>query len=101
MTCRSDGAGWWRLPANPLVWGALLALVGLQWLAVSGTPLTRLLGTALLAVADWLAVGVAVLWPVLVMEAVTGWGRAASLGHGDPTRGATTPGRDVEITRNP
>ncbi len=100
MRCRSDQLGWWRLPPNRLVWGSLIALLGLQWLAVSWTPLARLLQTATLLPADWLAVGAAVLWPVLLMEAVKGWGRPASLGRCDPTRGASGAASDVEIPRN-
>jgi Ca2+-transporting ATPase len=70
MNCRSDRLGWWRLPPNPLVWVALGALVGIQWLAVSWTPLGALLGAVPLAAADWLLVTGAVLWPVVVMESI-------------------------------
>jgi Ca2+-transporting ATPase len=101
INCRSDRLGWWRLPPNRLTWAALVVLVGLQWLAVSWTPLARLLGTVPLAAADWLAVALAVLWPVLVMEARKGWGRGASLGQADPTPGAPAAAADAKITRNP
>jgi Ca2+-transporting ATPase len=70
MNCRSERVGWWRLPPNGLVWVALAVLVALQWGAVSWAPLARVLGTIPLASTDWLALTVAVLWPVLLLEAV-------------------------------
>jgi hypothetical protein len=51
------------------VWLALLALAGVQWLAVSWAPLAGLLHTVRLSGRDWLLVTGAVLWPVLAMEA--------------------------------
>jgi hypothetical protein len=85
MHCRSEQVGWWRLPPTRLVWGSLATLVLLQWLTVSWGPLARLLGTAPLSAADWLVSAVAVVWPVVLMELVKGWGRRAPLGHVHPT----------------
>jgi len=85
MHCRSERVGWWRLPPNRLVWGSLATLVALQWLAVSWSPLARLLATAPLSAGDWLVSAVAVVWPVILMEVVKGWGRRAPLGHPHPT----------------
>ena len=68
MNCRSDRLGWWRLPPNPLIWASLVALFALQWIAVSWRPLAWLLGTVPLEGADWLAISIAVLWPVLFLE---------------------------------
>jgi Ca2+-transporting ATPase len=73
MNCRSDRLGWWRLPPNRLVWMALGALVGAQWVATSWAPLARLLGTIPLSAGDWTALTIAVLWPVLLMEILKGW----------------------------
>jgi Ca2+-transporting ATPase len=70
INCRSDRMGWWRLPPNGLTWGALVVLAGLQWSAVSWTPLARLLGTVSLRLSDWGLLTLAVLWPVLVLEAL-------------------------------
>jgi Ca2+-transporting ATPase len=72
MHCRSDRLGWWRLPPNRLLWGSLLVLVGLQWLATSWPPLVRLLGTVSLAASDWLTLTAAILWPVLLLELLKG-----------------------------
>ena len=55
---------------NPLTWVALVVLGGLQWLTVSLPPLSRLLGTVPLAMADCLVLAIGVLWPVLGMEMV-------------------------------
>jgi Ca2+-transporting ATPase len=68
LHCRSTDRPWWRLPPNHLVWGALAALVAVQWLAVSWPPLTRLLGTMPLVASDWLVVAAAVVWPVAALE---------------------------------
>ena len=73
MNCRSDQLGWWRLPPNGLSWLALGALVGLQWLTVSTTPLTRLLGTVPLEGIDWVILTSAVLWPVVILEVAKAW----------------------------
>ena len=85
MQCRSERVGWWRLPRNPLIWVSLLALAALQWWATSWPPLARLLATAPLSPVDWAVAAAAVIWPVLVLEAVKGWGRPASVGPGLPT----------------
>ncbi len=69
LRCRSETAGWWALPPNHLVWLSLLALAGVQWLAVSWGPLAGLLRTVPLSAGDWLLVTGAVLWPVGGMEA--------------------------------
>jgi Ca2+-transporting ATPase len=86
MHCRSERVGWWRLPPNRLVWSSLATLLLLQWLTVSWSPLARLLGTVPLSPDDWLVVTVAVVWPVVLMETVKGWGRQAPLGRVHPTR---------------
>jgi len=65
---------------------SLIALFGLQWLALEYGPLARLLGTAPLTRADWLVLAFGVLWPVAVLEAVKAWGRYTSLGLPHPTR---------------
>jgi len=70
INCRSDRMGWWRLPPNGLTWGALVVLGGLQWSAVSWTPLAHLLGTVSLSASDWGLLTLAVLWPVLILEAL-------------------------------
>lgn len=84
MNCRSDRLGWWRLPPNRLVWGSLVALACVQWVAVSWTPLASLLHTVPLSGEDWFALTAAVLWPVILMEAVKSWGRRASRGMPAP-----------------
>jgi Ca2+-transporting ATPase len=76
LRCRSEHVGWWRLPANHLLWIALVVLVLVQWAAVTWSPLAGLLGTAPLSVADWLVVAVAVTWPVALLEAMKWWRRA-------------------------
>ena len=44
--------------------------------AVTWPPLAGLLGSVPLAPGDWLAVAVAVVWPVALLEAIKGpWGR--------------------------
>jgi Ca2+-transporting ATPase len=68
INCRSDRVGWWWLPPNRLAWAALLALAGVQWAAVSWTPLARLLGTVSLSAADWGVVALWVFGPILVLE---------------------------------
>jgi Ca2+-transporting ATPase len=68
MNCRSERVGWWRLPPNGLSWTALAVLWGIQWAAVSWTPLARLLGTVSLSAVDWGVVTLSILWPVLLLE---------------------------------
>jgi Ca2+-transporting ATPase len=68
--CRSDRLGWWRLPPNDLVWATLVVLWGVQFSAVSWAPLATLLGTVSLSAGDWGVVTFAILWPVLVLEAL-------------------------------
>jgi len=98
MNCRSDRVGWWRLPANWLTWGSLLALGGLQWLTVSWGPLQALLGTVPLSGGDWLAVVCAVLWPVLLMEVGKSWWPVRSrLGSPRPTSEAVTRDSGTEM----
>jgi Ca2+-transporting ATPase len=70
MHCRSERLPVWRLPPNPLVGLSLVALAGVQWIAVSWPPLARLLGTVPLSPADWLLVLAASAWPIGVLEAV-------------------------------
>jgi Ca2+-transporting ATPase len=68
MNCRSERLGWWRLPLNRLSWIALATLWGIQWTAVSWTPLTGLLGTVRLSPGDWVLVTLCILCPVLLLE---------------------------------
>ena len=56
------------MPPNGLSWLAARRPLGLQWMAVSVPPLSRLLGTAPLDGGDWLILLVAVLWPVVMLE---------------------------------
>ena len=84
IRCRSERLGWWRLPANRLSWLALVALVGLQWLAVSVPPLAGLLGVVPLRAIDWLVLGVGVLWPIVAMEAVKLWSAPGMVGRTRP-----------------
>ena len=72
LHCRSERTRWWRLPPNPLVWIALVALGIVQWGAVAWPPLSGLLGTVPLAIGDWLIVAAAIVWPVLLLEAIKG-----------------------------
>ena len=73
LHCRSERAFWWRLPPNRLVWASMLALVAVQWVAVTWPPLAGLLGTVPLAAGDWLVAAAAVLWPVGLLEATKRW----------------------------
>jgi Ca2+-transporting ATPase len=82
MQCRSQSAGWWQLPANALSWLALLALVLAQWMATSWEPLARLLAVVPLPAHDWLVATVAVLWPVLALEAIKSCRRPRALRPG-------------------
>jgi Ca2+-transporting ATPase len=84
MNCRSDRLGWWRLPSNPWIWVALLALVGLQWVSVAVPGLSRLLSTVPLAGRELGVLAVGVLWPVVLMEVIKG-SRARCLGQSRPT----------------
>jgi P-type Ca2+ transporter type 2C len=86
MNCRSQRFGWWRLPSNPLVWLALLALIGLQWLSISLLPLARLLGTVPLGTDDLVVLVIGVLWPAVTMEIAKGWEAGKSLGRSRPSR---------------
>jgi Ca2+-transporting ATPase len=86
MNCRSQYFGWWRLPSNPLIWVALVTLIVLQWLSISLPALSRLLGTVPLGPADWLVLAIGVLWPVVGMEIVKGWGNPKSVGQARPNR---------------
>jgi hypothetical protein len=85
MSCRSTRLNWWQLPPNPWIPLSLIALLGLQWMAVELGPLAALLGTASLTRADWLVLALGVLWPVAVLEALKAWGRYTSLGLPSPT----------------
>jgi magnesium-transporting ATPase (P-type) len=88
LHCRSDRVAWWRLPANPLVWVSLVALVAAQWGAITWSPLARLLDTVALSPGDWLVAGLAVLWPVVVLEGVKAWrARTGLTGASGPPRG--------------
>jgi Ca2+-transporting ATPase len=81
MQCRSELLSWWRLPPNPLAWLAVLALIGLVWLAVGLGPLARLLGTIPLSASDLVLVAGAVSWPVLLLEAAKAWPHGAPEPH--------------------
>ncbi|HSL52722.1 MAG TPA: cation-translocating P-type ATPase [Candidatus Deferrimicrobiaceae bacterium] len=85
MSCRSDRLNWWQLRPNPWIPLSLLALFGLQWLAIEWGPLARLLGTRPLTGADWLVLALGVLWPVALLEAIKAWGRFTTLRLGYPT----------------
>jgi len=84
MNCRSERLGWWRLPSNPWIWVALLALVGLQWVSVAVPGLSRLLSTVPLGGRELGVLAVGVLWPVVLMEVIKG-SRARCLGQSRPT----------------
>jgi len=80
-----------------------LAAQGLRVLAVALralTPLAQLLGTVPLATGDWMVLAVGVLWPVVVIEAVKGWGGAKSLGRSRPSPPADSPHAGGEKARN-
>jgi magnesium-transporting ATPase (P-type) len=100
MNCGSQQFGWWRLPSNPLIWVALATLVGLQWLSISLSPLSRLLGTVPLAPVDWLVLASGVLWPVVSMEFVKGRGGSKAVGRRRPNRFSEAPRVEKETTRN-
>jgi Ca2+-transporting ATPase len=92
LSCRSERLNWWRLRPNWWIPFSLIALLAVQWLTIELGPLARLLGTAPLTGADWLVVAVGALWPVAVIEARKGWGRATTLGPPGPTgTAAVTP----------
>ncbi|MBI2528346.1 MAG: cation-transporting P-type ATPase [Candidatus Rokubacteria bacterium] len=102
MNCRSDRVGWWRLPPNWLTWAALGVLLGLQWLAVSWRPLRLVLGAVPLSGADWLTVMGAVVWPVLLLEAVKAWRRSGDgVGCPRPTSSPAGPEAARGMPRNP
>ncbi len=98
MSCRSTRLNWWQLPPNAWIPLSLIALVGLQWMAVELGPLASLLGTASLTGADWLVLAFGVLWPVAVLEALKAWGRYTSLGLPSPT---PAPPREGSPTTTP
>ena len=84
-----------------LTWASLAALLGLQWLAVSWLPLRSLLGAVLLSSADWLTVMGAVVWPVLLLEAVKAWRLSGyRVGCPRPTSPAAGEEPGGEIPRN-
>ncbi|MBI1848428.1 MAG: cation-transporting P-type ATPase [Candidatus Rokubacteria bacterium] len=68
LHCRSTHAPAWRLPSNPLIGVSVVTLALGQWAATSWPPLSSLLGTVAVPLADWFVVGVAVLWPVILFE---------------------------------
>ena len=98
MSCRSTRLNWWQLPPNPWIPLSLIALLGLQWMAVELGPLAALLGTTSLTGADWLVLACGVLWPVGVLEALKAWGRYTSLGLPSPT---PAPPREGAPTTTP
>jgi hypothetical protein len=50
--------------------GRTRGALGIQWAAVSWTPLAHLLGTASLSAGDWGVVTLGILCPVLLLEAL-------------------------------
>lgn len=64
---RSAFAG---LSRSPFVWGAAFIVVGLQSAAVYVTPLARVLNTTRLTSTDWLIASVAVISPIILVEAI-------------------------------
>ena len=85
LNCRSNRLNWWQLRSNWWIPLSLLVLLIAQWLTIEAGPLAALLGTVPLTRADWLALALGVLWPVMVMEARKAWGRAITLGPPVPT----------------
>jgi Ca2+-transporting ATPase len=75
LHCRSQRRFWWQLPSNPLIWLVLLALIGIQSVAVSVAPLAHLLGTAPLRRTDWPVLVAGLLWPVTLLEVAKVWRR--------------------------
>ncbi len=100
MRCRSERFGWWRLPANPLIWVALVTLIGLQWLSVSVPVLSQLLGTVPLHPVEWLVLAAGVLWPVVGLEILKAWGNAEAVGRTRPSRIAESTPIGAETKRN-
>ena len=70
------------------------------WLAVAWSPLSRLLATTYLGTTDWIVALAAVLWPVLLMQALKAWGSAAAVGHGHPTSDPAPSIRPRGISRS-
>ena len=70
--CRSERLGWWRLPSNGLMWTAFLALLGMQYVAVSWRPLAGLLDAVAPSAGEWGVIVLSALWPVLVLEGAKG-----------------------------
>ena len=99
MSCRSESLNWWQLRPNPWIPLSLLALLGLQWLAIEWGPLARLLATEPLTGADWAVLAAGVLWPVALLEAIKAWGRLTTLRLGHPTPETQDAARAVETPR--
>jgi Ca2+-transporting ATPase len=72
MHCRSERLPVWRLPRNSLIAVSLVALAGVQWIAISWPPLAGLLNTVPLSPADWWIALAAATWPIVILEAVKG-----------------------------
>ena len=53
---------------NPFIWAAVFVVVSLQLLALYCPPLSRVLGTEHLVPFDWVAVGLSVGLPILIVE---------------------------------
>jgi Ca2+-transporting ATPase len=53
---------------NPFIWAAVVIVVLLQLLAIYFSPLSVVLGTVRLNAIDWIAVGLCIISPVIVVE---------------------------------
>ena len=60
------------------MWTAFLALLGMQYVAVSWRPLAGLLDAVAPSAGEWGVIVLAALWPVLVLEGVKGLRAEAS-----------------------
>lgn len=53
---------------NPFIWGAIVIVIALQFLALYQPFLARVLDTHKLNATDWGIVAATIVWPVLVVE---------------------------------
>jgi Ca2+-transporting ATPase len=76
FNCRSrTRSAFEGLLRNPFLWIAAAIVITLQLMAVYVTPLARVLNTARLTAADWLMAGIAIIAPIVVVEATKLIGR--------------------------